>query len=283
MGSRAVTNTLLITDVPLAIWANPRELISLVAQVTKTAAEMVLLPKFGRILLICESEAVSSAVASAMRDCEKWNGLKLSYTLRNNKPCRSSHRGADDSDSPISPEHVKSADTLSQQHCSVGNIHDYGDHSSAEFLELPLEEGLRRFLISPPASPPDDWNYWDKQEDHPHPKPVYAPEELTGLLWTRLGGTSSSLARKYREADSEAIVNETSEISLQPRVQFLPEGDDEIVDFSAGTHILFQDRNSDRPVIMIDYAKNRELGIEGRGMKSSPTPKVFPRTAMPPS
>lgn len=51
---------------------------------------------------------------------------------------------------------------------------------------------------------PHDWDHWDKLEEGPNEKAIYSPEDLSSLLWERLGG---NMVRKYQD-DSNQVREE---------------------------------------------------------------------------
>ncbi|ANZ76374.1 BA75_04227T0 [Komagataella pastoris] len=57
--------------------------------------------------------------------------------------------------------------------------------STQEFLQLP-DQGTR-FVISPPSSPPPEWDHYDKVEGGPDMREIHSPDELRGLLFRKLG------------------------------------------------------------------------------------------------
>lgn len=51
---------------------------------------------------------------------------------------------------------------------------------------------------------PHDWDHWDKLEEGPNEKAIYSPEDLSSLLWERLG---DNMVRKYQD-DSNQVREE---------------------------------------------------------------------------
>lgn len=205
------TNTLILTNVLEGVLQNPQPLIEFLSQ-SNFVIELVSLTKFQRILVICENVLEALDIKRMIEKANSWNGLKISFSMKDN-------------------EFGKDMDHF------VG-----GDH--VDYLELPLESGSRRFLISPPESPAPGWDQWNKVEEGPNKTSVYSPEELSHLLWERLGGFDSTKVKKYTQPEE--------------------------VDIYRKPEILFQDIDNGVPAIMLD-----SVGGEARGAK-------FGKTMMPP-
>lgn len=221
--TRGPTNTLIITKLAAETVRDPADIIKHLAP-EKHVVELVALPKFDRVLLICENKEVSQRMLDLV--LQKWPTASISYSIKDNS---------------FSPELQAQ---LMQQ-----NGADFEEADTMEYLELPSESGSRRFLISPPLSPPPEWDHWNRAEEGPNDKPFHSPEELSHLLWERLGGVSGSTVRKYEEEDNE-------------------------VDYISKPAILFQDINNGVPAIMLDSVKN--------GSVNDSNPKTIAKTAMPP-
>lgn len=56
--------------------------------------------------------------------------------------------------------------------------------SGPQFLEIPKELEMKRFLISPPGSPHAEWDNWDKVEEGPNEQNIH------DYLWDKLGKLS---------------------------------------------------------------------------------------------
>lgn len=222
---RPATNTLIVTGLSDDIKDDPLVLARILSAHSLNV-ELVHLPKFDRYLVVC----ATATLATYARDClesELSSDVQITFSLQDNL------------------------------------LHMLGEHEwisedKTGYLELPSEEGSRRFLILPPLSPQNEWNDYDKVEEGPHPKPVYSPEELSHLLWDRFGGFDSSTVRKFhQESDSESedIDDETSgkiDISNQPQV-------------------LFENIDNGVPAIVVDSVRNQKDGS-----------RALPKTSMPP-
>lgn len=209
MPSRSPTNTLILTNTGDELLSSPQPLMGFLAH-DKEPAELVALPKFGRLLLVCESPAAAAHVKALLKASE-WSYLRVSYSIKDNDMT-----------------------TLEQPQLVTQQM---------DYLELPLDIGSRRFLISPPLSPPAEWCHWDKVEDGPNKEAVHAPEELSHLLWERLGGFESSNVRKYNgESDDEDQYGDNVDIQSAPEV-------------------LFEDIDNGVPAIVLDTVKNRNKKV----------------------
>ncbi|KAG5419630.1 RCN1 [Candida metapsilosis] len=171
---RSPTNTLIITNLSESLLSDPRELIDLISG-THDLAQLIVLPKFGRFILICESSRVAQSMKTLLAN--EWPSLRVSYSIKDNR------------------FELNKQDLLD---AAVGE-----DYSQKSYLELPHDLNSKRFLISPPMSP-HDWDHWDKLEEGPNEKAIYSPEDLSSLLWERLGG---NMVRKYQD-DSEQVREE---------------------------------------------------------------------------
>lgn len=87
--------------------------------------------------------------------------------------------------------------------------------SESVFLQLP--DPGKKYVISPPPSPPADWH--DRPEDGPNRKIVHDPTELTGLLFQRLSDRIENFdesAKQHQHTD-EDFVDELGKLTV-PKV-----------------------------------------------------------------
>ncbi|KAL6454007.1 RCN1 Calcipressin-like protein [Candida maltosa Xu316] len=56
-----------------------------------------------------------------------------------------------------------------------------------QFLEIPKDLEMKRFLISPPGSPLSEWDDWDKVEEEPNDKHIH------DYLWEKLGNNQENM------------------------------------------------------------------------------------------
>lgn len=209
MTIRNPTNTLILTNVAYEILNDPSPLVEFLSKKNYTI-ELVALPKFGRILVICDIAENSQEVLQSLKHSGEWGHLGITYSIRDN------HWSILGSDADLFASKVDSKD----------------------YLELPLEDGSRRFLISPPLSPPAEWDHWDRVEEGPNAKSVYSPQDLSHLLWERLGGLQSSDVRKYQDEEIE-------------------ENEYEIRDMKTEPEVLFEDIDNGVPAIVLDTVNNK--------------------------
>ena len=174
---RNPTNTVIVTNVSDEIIETPKPLVDYLCK-ENNPCEFIVLPKLRRILVICNDSIVAEHVYKRLMESDEWGHLKLSYSMKDNNIFQG-----------VSVE------------------------ENVDYLELPTEEGSRRFLISPPLSPPPEWDHWDKVEEHPHTQPMTNPNELSHLLWERLGGFDSSTVKKYHQ-------DEERDLNIEPQVLF---------------------------------------------------------------
>lgn len=216
------TNTLILTKVLDETLDDPRELLTFLSQENNHIIELVLLPKFGRVLVVCDTEQSAQYIRQMILSSSTWGKLSVSFSMRSNN---------------FSKEMTKwlAAKTGEEQ-------------PELDFLELPLEDGSKRFLISPPLSPPPEWDLWDKVEEGPNQKAVYSADDISHLLWERLGGLQSSTVRKYQETDESKSY-----------------------DMKRDPEVLFQDIHNGAPAIVLD----------GLGPEKKADVKIA-KTAMPP-
>ncbi|SGZ55235.1 CIC11C00000001004 [Sungouiella intermedia] len=227
--TREPTNSLILTKLDQSLLADPQILADLLVS-RNFNVELVFLPKFARYIIICASSLVALHVQDFLSQNLK-DKVTISYSIKDNRL-------------EILEDHL----WLLQS--------EKGDST---YLELPLEEGTRRFLILPPLSPHTEWSDYGKEEEGPNKKAVYSPEELSHLLWDRFGGFESSTLKRFNVEASDDDENE-EEDTLG------------FVDISNGPEVLFEDIHSGVPAIVVDSVKNQKKGY---------TPPL-PKTAMPP-
>ncbi|ODV68380.1 hypothetical protein HYPBUDRAFT_151876 [Hyphopichia burtonii NRRL Y-1933] len=234
---RNPTNTLIITHLPGEIIQDPTPLLKDLA-VDNSLLELISLPKFNRILIICESSQLAIHIRHMLKSSSNWNYLRITYSIRDN------------------------------QMSITSNPHYLIQQDSKQYLELPLELGSRRFLISPPLSPPAEWDHWDKVEEGPSNK-TFPTDELTNLLWERLGGFDSSQVRKYQDySDNESLSSEDNDYTHHAK-------DNLVVDLNMKPEVLFEDIDNGVPAIVLDTVNNR--GPHTLSAKLRP-----PKTSLPP-
>ncbi|KAF3992523.1 hypothetical protein FT663_01388 [Candidozyma haemuli var. vulneris] len=222
--ARPPTNTLIVTRLSKELKDDPNVLVNLLAA-QGLQVELISLPKFERYIIICGT----SALAIYVRDYLSSNlgkSIGISFSLKDNHS-----RLLEDENWTL-----RAQDT--------------------QFLELPSEEGSRRFLISPPLSPQSEWDDYHKVEDGPNEKAIYSPEELSHLLWDRFGGFDSFHVKKYQDDDDESDDNEEN-----------------LLDIRQQPEVLFENIDNGVPAIVVDSVRNQ---------KSKKTPPL-PKTTMPPT
>lgn len=138
------------------------------------------------------------------------------------------------------------------------SLHDYSSFDiNDNYLELP--DNSRMFLISPPASPPIDFNY-DQVEEEPNRLQIYTHEELQEIM-------------KDNNTDFENLVTENlkktkysnNETSSSKR---------SIMDFAK--EIILNDSNDDsKPKIILNPINGENDHLIGRAIQSF-------RTSLPP-
>lgn len=209
---RLPTNTLIITQANDDLLRDPQPLLHFLAEHEKNC-ELISLNRFGRILLICEDLNIARDILNLLKTSKEFNHIKVTYSIQDNE---------------VGPK--------------------YEVQKTVEYLELPSEDGSRRFLISPPLSPPAEWDHWDRAEEGPNKQAVYDPDELSHLLWERLGGVDSHEVRKYDRKNEKK-----RDLKVEPQV-------------------LFEDITNGVPVIVLDRIVDEE-----------PQPKKhFDKTPLPP-
>lgn len=227
--TRAPTNSLILTKLDQSLLADPQILVDLLVS-RNFNVELVFLPKFARFIVVCGSGLVAAQVREFLID-NLTNMLSVSYSIKDNR-----------------------LEILDDQLWLLES--EKGDPT---FLELPLEEGTRRFLILPPLSPHTEWSDYGKEEEGPNKKAVYSPQELSHLLWDRFGGFDSSTVKRFNVEESDEE-NENTEL------------DTDYVDISKAPEVLFEDIHSGVPAIVVDSVRNQKKG---------PKPPL-PKTSMPP-
>lgn len=208
---RVPTNTLIITQVTDELLKDPQSLLQFLADNQKNC-ELISLNRFGRILLICEDSLIAQDILNLLKHSEEFADIKITYSIQDN---------------------------------DIGQRYEVQE--TVDYLELPSEDGSRRFLISPPLSPPAEWDHWDKSEEGPNKQTVYDPDELSHLLWERLGGVDSHEVRKYDKKNERK-----RNLKIEPQV-------------------LFEDVTNGVPVIVLDRIDDDE-----------PQNKQFDKTPLPP-
>lgn len=87
------------------------------------------------------------------------------------------------------------------------SIHNYNNNIQDNYLKLP--NNSRMFLISPPASPPPDFNY-DQEEEEPNKLQIYTPEELKESL-LKYNKELEKILRENKNKINESSWNEITE------------------------------------------------------------------------
>ncbi|KAG7191494.1 uncharacterized protein KQ657_003089 [Scheffersomyces spartinae] len=139
------------------------------------------------------------------------------------------------------------------------------NHDEVDSLPLPDNSETRRFLISPPVSPPPEWDHWDKVEERPHSKPIHAPEELEHLLWMKLGDQHEH--KEHKQSDLSSPTQSSNSPSMR-----------KIFDLDHGhlkphTRVLYEG-NGDLPMILLDSIEDTGIDIKLK--------KPLVKTGMPP-
>ncbi|RKP30786.1 hypothetical protein METBISCDRAFT_15486 [Metschnikowia bicuspidata] len=212
---RKPTNSLILTHLDPDLLADPQAMVR-VLKCHAVQSELVYLPRFLRYVVICPSAYASQQTKDFLQQ-KLQNRACVSYTLLENRL----HMPYDDS---------------------------WALSEAVDYLEIPLEEGSRRFLILPPLSPPCEWEGYKQLEDCPSMKTIYSADELANLLWDRLGGFNSTPVRHFETA-------------------LLP-----VYDLARHKHFLFENLPLGVPAIVVDQADKRG---------SAPTTRL-PKTSVPP-
>ncbi|RLV96483.1 Calcipressin-like protein [Spathaspora sp. JA1] len=198
---RNPTNTLILKNLPNSILSDPQELLE---SLQGYLIEVIILTNLQRILIICESSIISQHVYNIIS--KSFPQVTVSYSLYDNE------------------FNVTNQD----QDIIVNSGGDF------QYLELPSDQSSRRFLISPPLSPPPGWDHWDKVESGPSSQTIHSLEELSHLLWQRLGN------QEQQEQEQEDIVRKVK-------------GTREQVDIKKQPELLFKDiKQEGVPAIILD-------------------------------
>ncbi|CAH2354163.1 calcipressin-like protein [[Candida] railenensis] len=227
--SRSPTDTLILTGLEEDLLNDPKPIIQFLAQ-KKREIEFITLPKFGRILLLCASKIEAEITYQDLKDSNYGTQFNISYSIKDNDTL------------------IRSTATTSDEF--------------VEYLELPSEHGSKRFLISPPLSPPPEWDHWQKAEEGPSKQTLHSAEELSHLLWERLGhrDESEDRVRKYEPEDNDPQKTTNKQESV-------------VHDLKVDPEVLFRDIDNGVPAIILDSVKTN----------NETTPKrIVCKTAMPP-
>ncbi|EEQ40521.1 Calcipressin family protein [Clavispora lusitaniae] len=227
--TRQATNSLIISKLSPELISSPGVLAHLLAT-RNFNVELVHLPKFRRYILVCTSSTIAKEIKEFL-DKELAGSALVSFSIKDN------------------PSTILNDESWCLQSDPI------------DYLELPSEDGTRRFLISPPLSPHSEWNDYHKSEEGPNTKSVYSPEELSHLLWDRLGGFDSGHVRKYHMENSEED---------EPK-EGHGDNEDECFDINDGHDVLFRNIDNNVPAIVVDRVHNQGIQVP------------LPKTAMPPS
>lgn len=220
---RKPTNTLILTNASDQLLNDPTPLAEFLSSY-HLLIELVTLAKFGRIIIICEKAEFAKEISSKILEAADWKNLKLSYSLQDNEFSRLNN---------------DILNSLSED---------------KDFLELPAEENSKRFLISPPPSPPPEWSYWDKVEEGPNQKSIHDPHDISHILWERFGGYESPDIRNMHPYQNNSLKG------LRPQAK--------------KSEVLFTDSNNGIPNIVLD-------GIQELGCATS-KPEIV-KTSLPPT
>ncbi|WPK25607.1 hypothetical protein PUMCH_002928 [Australozyma saopauloensis] len=223
---RTKTNSLILSDLQGSIASDPQEVAKALAD-AGFQSELVFLPRFKRYIVICLTKDMSEKAKHFLE--QQFEGAaKVSYSLRDNPLLM-----------PFDGTWALKLETT-------------------DYLELPLEEGSKRFLILPPLSPQSEWDDYGKTEEGPNKKAIYSPDELAHLLWDRLGGFESTQVRRF-EVEEE-------------RPEDVLATEKPIFDIAGLEEILFEDIPAGLPAIVVDKVSNRAPQIR----------RAMPKTAIPP-
>ncbi|KAI5962923.1 RCN1 [Candida pseudojiufengensis] len=221
---RSPTNTLLLTNLSDEFLIDPHPLIDFISDL-QYLVELIVLSKLSRIVIICETSTVAKILKEKITS---WNNsIKVSFTIRDNKF------------------------DLKKQELDKATANF---NNEINYLELPHDLDSKRFLISPPMSPQSEWNDYNKTEEGPNEIAIYSPEELSNLLWERLGGFESELVRKFQN-DEEPKINQ----------------DVKFINYKIEPELLFQDVDNGVPAIILDKIDDLQ-DIDEK----------LPKTSMPP-
>ena len=81
---RSPTNTLIITNLSDELLQDPHDLIDVISN-THDLVQLIILPKFGRFILICESSRVAQSMKDLLLRDSRWNFLRVSYSIKDNR------------------------------------------------------------------------------------------------------------------------------------------------------------------------------------------------------
>ncbi|CAK9440248.1 uncharacterized protein LODBEIA_P43480 [Lodderomyces beijingensis] len=224
---RSPTNSLILTNLDETAFEDPRRLIEQLPD--DYLIEVVCLPKLSRVVLICESSTAAKNIKAKFDNNLISHSVKTSFSIKDNKF------------------------QVSKRDLSTVSI-----RADKSYLELPDDLDSKRFLISPPMSPQSEWNHWDRREDDPNDRAIYSPEELSNLLWERLGNTS--MVRKYQE-DADEVQDQDGDGDAAKRPT---------INLEVEPELLFEGIDNDVPAIILDKADNQLLN------------EKLPKTSMPP-
>lgn len=234
---RPATNSLILTNVLDEILHDPHELIMDLAQRHEYCIELTSLTKFGRIILVFESSTAATEVMGLLHRSSKWQDINVTYSIRDNEFGKSTMKSI----------------FINFEELSV-LLNSDENNRMIDYLQLPLDAESKRFLISPPLSPPPGWDHWDKVEEGPHNGPMM--EDISRLLWEKLGGNDSSMVRKFQNENIEP-------------------DDEGHVDLSVKPEVLFEGLDEGVPAIIIDPSSTVPL----KNKQHKPLPKTaFPST-----
>ncbi|AOW30062.1 hypothetical protein MEM_04577 [Candida albicans L26] len=169
---RKPTNTLIITNIDDSLLSNPEPIISLLGD-QPYMIELIVLMKFKRILLYCQTSKIATKTKTFLLN--QWetttigggggggggggsgggNSISISYSLKDNSRI-------------LDPEEEDEEDGKD------------GGGKGGRFLDIPKDLEIKRFLISPPASPHSEWDDWDKVEEGPNETNIH------DYLWEKL-------------------------------------------------------------------------------------------------
>lgn len=228
--SRSPTNTLILTNVSEEVLKDPSLLVNFLSH-KKHLIELVALERLQRIIIICETSITATEIAEYIAQSPQWHNIRISYSLKGNQYTR-----------------------LNRE------VWDKDLQQEKDYLELPAEIASKRFLISPPLSPPAEWDLWDKVEEGPNQQTIHSPEDISHLLWERFGGFESSDVKKVYPGSSDQEESKAdSPAKYEPAV-------------------LFKDIDNGVPAIVLDSAQNESPEIA----KNQPS-RTLGKTSMPPA
>jgi len=135
------------------------------------------------------------------------------------------------------------------------SLNDYSSFDiNDNYLELP--DNSRMFLISPPASPPIDFNY-DQVEEEPNKLQIYTHEELNEIFKKNNGEISNLISENLKK--TQYSNSKTSELLEKS-----------IIDFK--NEIILNDSNDDlKPKIILNPINGENDHLIGRAIQSFKT------------